>query len=153
LSFGPLRLVGLCSYSLYLIHWPLFSFAHLYLGAELSLPLRLLLVAISFVLALLSWRFIETPLRAANLPNARTFGLAAATICGLFFLGTAYSVSEGFPFRVSEKVLIAQQIPETCSYYCKRVAMPEVKHGTAYEIGDHHEGPYDFVLWGDSHAF
>ena len=60
LSFGPLRLVGRCSYSLYLIHWPLFSFAHLYLGAELSLPLRLLLVAISFVLALLSLRFMET---------------------------------------------------------------------------------------------
>jgi hypothetical protein len=148
-----MRLIGLCSYSLYLIHWPLFSFTHLYLGAELSLALRLLLIAVSFILALLSWRFIETPARAAKLPNGWTFGMAAAAMCVLFAAGTAYSVSEGFPDRVSEKVVLAQPARESCDEYCRSVAVPGIPGRAAYHIGENREGPYDFVLWGDSHAF
>ncbi len=152
LSFGPLRLIGLCSYSLYLIHWPLFSFAHLYLGAELSLPLRLLLVAISFALSVLSWRFIENPFRAATLPNLRTFGIAAAAICGLFLVATAYSVSDGFPFRVSKKVLLAESAGNGASNYCRYVALAEIPGESACKTGEDSKGSYDFVLWGDSHA-
>ena len=62
-GFRPFRFIGLISYSLYLIHWPLLSFAHLYLNDVLDLPQRMVIVALSIVLAYLSWRFHETPFR------------------------------------------------------------------------------------------
>jgi peptidoglycan/LPS O-acetylase OafA/YrhL len=51
--------VGDWSYSLYLVHWPLFSLAHsAYLG-EIPAPVRATLVVLSLVLAWLQYEFVE----------------------------------------------------------------------------------------------
>lgn len=54
--------IGLISYSLYLIHWPLFVLAHQSLG-PLSGLMRVALIGLSVLLAALSYRFVETPFR------------------------------------------------------------------------------------------
>jgi hypothetical protein len=79
--------------------------------------------------------------------------MAAAAMCGLFIVGVAYSVSEGLPHRVSQKVVRAQPAREACDEYCRSVAVAGIPGRAAYHIGEDREGPYDFVLWGDSHAF
>jgi peptidoglycan/LPS O-acetylase OafA/YrhL len=90
LSTRPAVWVGDLSYSLYLWHWPLIAFASLLWPG----PTALLVAAVaSIVPAWLSYRYVETPLRAAG-PRSRVtvFGLGAGTAAaaaGLAFaLGT-----------------------------------------------------------------
>jgi peptidoglycan/LPS O-acetylase OafA/YrhL len=69
LEWRPLRYTGQRSYSLYLWHWPIFNITR----PQLDLPLDdgLLLLAIrfglTFLVAELSYRFVETPLRHGKL--------------------------------------------------------------------------------------
>ncbi|MFK7967138.1 MAG: acyltransferase family protein [Burkholderiaceae bacterium] len=63
LGSAPLVSVGLISYSLYLWHQPLFSFARLRSLEALLWPDYLALIGLSFILAYCSWRFVEGPFR------------------------------------------------------------------------------------------
>ncbi len=54
---------GLISYPLYLWHWPLLSFAWIIESNDPSRQMRLAAVALAIVLAWLTYRFIETPVR------------------------------------------------------------------------------------------
>jgi peptidoglycan/LPS O-acetylase OafA/YrhL len=53
--------IGLVSYPLYLWHWPLFSFAHIYFGQDLSCLEKIELILLSGLLAYLTYRFVEKP--------------------------------------------------------------------------------------------
>src|SRR5215211_7372547 len=60
----PLRWVGLRSYGIYLWHWPVFMVTRPQLDVSLNgLPLVALRLATTVVLADLSYRFVETPIR------------------------------------------------------------------------------------------
>jgi peptidoglycan/LPS O-acetylase OafA/YrhL len=77
LSRRPAVWVGDLSYSLYLWHWPLITFASLRWPG----PITPLLAAVASILpAWLSYRYVEAPLRAAR-PRSRTrvFGWGAGT--------------------------------------------------------------------------
>jgi len=66
LSLRPMAFVGLISYSFYLWHWPLIVLQHETGALLLNAPHKLgryVIVALSFVIAVLSWRFIERPFR------------------------------------------------------------------------------------------
>jgi peptidoglycan/LPS O-acetylase OafA/YrhL len=63
LSLRPLIFIGLLSYSAYLWHQPLFAFTRIRFHSSMGVPLYLLLIILTFVLAYLSWRFVETPFR------------------------------------------------------------------------------------------
>ena len=78
LSSPPLRFIGLISYSLYLVHWPLMIFAGSLtrIGAETP-GIKLGLLATAIVLAALSWRFVERPFRRKVGPSARNPTLVA----------------------------------------------------------------------------
>ena len=61
LNWPPLVFVGLLSYSLYLWHWSVLSLSRWTIGLEpRTMPLQALLI---FLLAYLSWRFVERPCR------------------------------------------------------------------------------------------
>jgi peptidoglycan/LPS O-acetylase OafA/YrhL len=62
LELSPLQWLGARSYSLYLWHWPMVWLAAAALG-PLSVWAGLGAVAFSFVPAMLSYRFVETPIR------------------------------------------------------------------------------------------
>ncbi len=63
LSLLPFHFVGLISYSLYLWHWPLIVFNKIYFGEETSPAVVAGVILASFVLATLSWRYVEGPFR------------------------------------------------------------------------------------------
>ena len=67
--------IGLISYSFYLWHQPVFVFGRLIELGELSLGLRIGLVAASLALAYVSWRFVERPFRTG--PRSRRFSRAS----------------------------------------------------------------------------
>ena len=82
LSLRPLVFIGRVSFSLYLWHWPLIVFAQTALFLEQTAAVRMLLVLLSFGLAVLSWRFVETPFRRGTpaRPTRRVLARAAAVI-------------------------------------------------------------------------
>jgi peptidoglycan/LPS O-acetylase OafA/YrhL len=64
LSWRALVFIGLLSYSLYLWHWPVLVISRWTIGIHgWSLPFQ---VSLSLLLAWLSWRFVECPLRYAS---------------------------------------------------------------------------------------
>jgi peptidoglycan/LPS O-acetylase OafA/YrhL len=64
LSSGAFVFVGLISYPLYLWHWPLISFVHMTVADVPSPGIRIAAVLASIGLAWLTYRLIETPVRA-----------------------------------------------------------------------------------------
>jgi peptidoglycan/LPS O-acetylase OafA/YrhL len=75
------RFFGQISYSLYLWHWPLFTFARF---SKSSLVLdsfdKIALFALTVLISYLSWRYVEQPFRGARLAPTRE---AAFRIAGL----------------------------------------------------------------------
>jgi hypothetical protein len=63
LGAAPLRFLGLISFSLYLVHWPLFVLpaANLPVGEELPLNVRLGLIPVAILLGWASYAWIERP--------------------------------------------------------------------------------------------
>ncbi|MDP8952736.1 MAG: acyltransferase [Actinomycetota bacterium] len=67
----PLRWIGLRSYGIYLWHWPVFMVTRPELDVPITgWPLLLLRLAATVVLADLSYRFVETPIRTGALGRA-----------------------------------------------------------------------------------
>jgi len=65
LSRRSMVFIGLISYPLYLWHWPLLSFAHTANWRGFTPAVKLAAVAISFVLATLTYKYIERPIRSS----------------------------------------------------------------------------------------
>ncbi len=63
LSLAPFRYVGDRSYAFYLWHWPVLVIAAEYVGHDLSLVVRLGLLAGAFGLSILSYGLYENPIR------------------------------------------------------------------------------------------
>jgi peptidoglycan/LPS O-acetylase OafA/YrhL len=63
LGSRPLVYAGLISYALYLWHWPLLSFLNILEGGSPPLAIRWAALALSFVLAGLTYRYLELPIR------------------------------------------------------------------------------------------
>ncbi|MBY6120697.1 acyltransferase family protein [Mameliella alba] len=101
LSLAPLVGIGLISYSLYLWHQPVFAFTRILSHTEPPLMLLVALLGPVFVLAWLSWRFVETPFRdRSRVPVPilwRTLGGASVLLLGV---GLATYQFKGFPARM-----------------------------------------------------
>ncbi len=67
MSLRPVQWLGDVSYSVYLWHWPLLIFAPFVLLEPLTTPIKLGLIALTLVLAALSKRFVEDPMRSGPL--------------------------------------------------------------------------------------
>ncbi len=70
-------LAGDRSYSLYLVHWPLFAFANNVVIGPVPLSIRLALLVACFVLAELQYRLVERPLRHLKI-TASTLAILVA---------------------------------------------------------------------------
>lgn len=80
--------IGLISYSLYLWHQPLFAFARIRSRTPPSQELMLALVLASCLLAYLTWRYVEQPVRKKAVAGSRlaVFGGSAVVLsCFLAF--------------------------------------------------------------------
>jgi peptidoglycan/LPS O-acetylase OafA/YrhL len=63
LGWRPMVGVGLISYSCYLWHQPLFALARVYSKDPPGIVTYAILLVLTFVLAYITWRFVETPCR------------------------------------------------------------------------------------------
>lgn len=104
LSIKVLVGVGLVSFSAYLWHQPLFALARIR-GLDIdSATLMLSLSAVSILLALFSWRYVEQPFRkkggavstGSRFSRNQLFGMAAIFSIGFIGLGLKGHFSNGF---------------------------------------------------------
>ncbi|MDM9629014.1 acyltransferase family protein [Rhizobium sp. S152] len=89
--------IGLISFSLYLVHQPIFA---LYRYARITEPSRfemMALIALSFVLASISWKLIEQPFRRVRFRSRTVFASAACGSLALVSVGLVVHVNAGFP--------------------------------------------------------
>lgn len=138
--------IGLISYPLYLWHWPLMSFVRIF-NQDSRATMALCIIA-SFVLAFLTCRYIENPIRFGRRSRWRIAGLAACIgIAGL--LGLALDQSRGVPERRTSTGLTFAQLNGTFApnhvlrEHCVRFTEP-------YECTTGE--PPVAMLWGDSYA-
>jgi peptidoglycan/LPS O-acetylase OafA/YrhL len=156
LSWSPVVYLGLISYSLYLWHWPILSFARYWAVRELTAAETAVLLAASVGLAAVSWRFIEQPFRGRNgvLARQTLFGAACAAVAALCSFGLMAVVSQGWPGRLDQESLrlagaIGDRNPRTAE--CSFLDAAGVARGQACRLGLAGGEP-SFVVWGDSHA-
>lgn len=101
LGWGPLVLVGLASYSIYLWHQPLFAFARAISVIPPSADVMAALTLATLAIGTASWRWIEQPFRDARRWPRRPFltlGIAVTALTGTAAL--AVSITSGVPQRV-----------------------------------------------------
>lgn len=87
LSVRVLVGIGLISYPLYLWHWPVLKYHLIARGELVNAGERLGLVALSFALAWLTWRFVELPVRWRS--GVRVAQALFASLLALGGLGAA----------------------------------------------------------------
>ncbi len=156
LRFAPLVLVGLISYSAYLWHQPLLAFARIRLVGQPSTILLVVLLIATFVLAWLSWRYVERPFRrpkhASTGARLHVFGLAGATLVVLAVMGGALWLSDGAPGRRAPSGLAFGELADI-----EQMLRPNQGLGPACDAGAITLSPSCrtgdaplVVLWGDS---
>ena len=100
LTIKPLVFIGLLSYSMYLWHWPIFSFIK-YVGLELTSDKLIVALTSTVLLSYFSWKFIEKPFRYRFKYNFSKTLLVILLPC-LLIIGALYGVldgKDGFPGR------------------------------------------------------
>ncbi len=153
LSLQPIVGVGLISYSAYLWHLPALAFARHRLLGELSDLLLIILCLSSFVMAYISWRWVEKPFRNKNLVNRQLiFSFSIMGILLFSLIGFSVHKNDGFDSRFNDeerRILEFMNYPRN-SYY---------REGTCFLIpgqnfSDFTEdyGNGDVLIWGDSHG-
>lgn len=155
LALKPLVWIGLISYPLYLWHWPLLSILRI---VESGLPgreWRIATVALSFVLAALTYWLVERPVRYGTKRAWKNAALFLSLLVVGYVGFNAYE-RNGLEFRVKETVrrnamFNAQNspgLPENQDQLCKQRFFPKTD-GFCRLAKD---GNPTIQLIGDSHA-
>lgn len=175
LSRKSLVWVGLLSYPLYLWHWPLLVFTRIELSMAPPIWLRLVLIAVSFALAYLTYRLIETPIRRTPANWKKTVVLTSLL---LIIAGIANFTT---PSSVRYSAQTAEDRVDFENYYLNNISTrslsvfeSEYRHEcNFYQIDKYYAGAMTMVprpsidpscytkrkptdkavlIWGDSHA-
>ncbi len=93
--------IGLISYPLYLWHWPLISFATIIKGKQPLPEMMALVMVLSFVLAYLSYKFVETPIRHNN--KNKNIIILVSVMLIIFISGVAIIKLNGIENRTNAK--------------------------------------------------
>jgi len=172
LSWRPVVFIGLISYSLYLWHWPVVVLRHMgMLAGPGSISLgghsvsshrldMLIEVAVSFLLAVLSWRFVERPFRsgALRLNRRPLFALTGAAVALLLGVAGWTVLAKGFKSRFPDRAL---QVASAVDVESENSA----RNGVCFITTDYHFENYkydtclredkskkNYLLIGDSHS-
>ena len=154
LSLRPLVLVGLISYSLYLWHWPILVFSKYSTFNPIPLDIRVLLLVISVALALLSWKYVETPFRKRIVLKSRSQIFAFAGVTGgmLLIAGLSIYGLHGARFRIPSSAMQYAN-GSTDRAFQNEVSLKQALAGDFIAIGSEDKRrPISLFVWGDSHA-
>lgn len=158
LSLRGMVAIGLISYPLYLWHWPLLTFLHIHESGDPSRASLAAIVLLSFVLAWLTWRFVEKPVRFGQGKHTR---FRLGVVCGLLVVmcgvGLTVQARAGFTSRFPGQIQALAKfkydpaIPYR-SHHCFLVASDPASALQECIDGGKALGKPVVLLWGDSYA-
>lgn len=155
LSLSGMRGIGLLSYSAYLIHQPILGFLAYVDAGPRTLVAKALVFVATFLLAYLSWRYVETPFRMKKMRPVWGRGMLIAAASLIFVVCVGGAMTKGYPDRMSAEVSQILSVQNTFGPNNKRCLLsrkdvPGMDITQACVIG-----PSDVAsvaLWGDSHG-
>ena len=149
--------VGLISYSIYLLHWPLIVFATHYKGAPLTAAETGMLIVATLVGAAAMYRLVETPFRRGSpLATVRPRAVLAVTVAGVAVLSLPAWLTwtqGGWEWRIpDERRMLSSSASRELEQrtYCHRWH-PSLPRDLVTCQNDRN-GSRDIYIWGDSHA-
>ncbi|MCX6239049.1 MAG: acyltransferase family protein [Bacteroidia bacterium] len=157
LSIRLVVYIGLISYSLYLWHWPLIAFSRYFLLRDLTYLEVVELILITFIISVLSLKFIEQPFRGKQpiIQNRKVlFVLSSIVMLSSSLIGVVISVQNGMPYRYPEANAALMRVEQTEAEFFHNFSIIIEKNNNGNIptlIGANGKVP-SFVLWGDSHA-
>jgi peptidoglycan/LPS O-acetylase OafA/YrhL len=154
LSLRAVVFVGVVSYSFYLWHWPVLVLAEYRVGAPLPEAARAVLVAMAFVIAVISWRWVETPLRRRRWCASRRsmFILAGSALACVFVASRVIVGTAGFERRFPPLVAHYQSAAEDRGLMVN-TSTADIRAGRLIPLGAAGgDATPKFLVWGDSHT-
>ncbi len=157
LSWQPFIFIGLISYSLYLWHWPIRVFSQYYAGRELYASEKGMLIALTFLLSYLTWKFVEQPVRKKKvfLMSRQVFKYTIVGGATFLIFGGVIERLKGVPIRLPEPARTYaygawDTNPDTKS--CHYKSANDILQKKLCVLGRNDGKIPDYILWGDSHA-
>jgi len=137
--------IGDWSYSIYLVHWPLFAFAYLSYVGDVPTSVKVLLIAISILVGYIQFKYVEIPFRDGKYKNI--FSSWKVNISAvLIFL--AMPVSSAFSTKVEDKFSHIRRINYGLDKECSTSFDKHNKLKSSCSTGNQP----NIVIWGDSYA-
>lgn len=149
--------IGKISYPLYLWHWPIFTFAYLQHDTQpLSYKVITSLIFLSVLLAHLTYRFIESPIRAHGSTHHVVILLSFSMLI-IFMFGILIKSTDGLPQRFPDQVKDIATFEFNYNDYRRGVCfLNEDQYFRDTPISTcltgNQENRKTVWLWGDSHA-
>lgn len=145
LSVKPVVFIGLISYSLYLWHWPIIVYTKIWnISHPDYLTISLMLLIIMGV-SILSWKFIEGPMRQKRfLAQQKPLLTASLIVMSLMVVFGWGLVREGSQSQTKDPLWKKWNS-------CQKVSQRLRNQQGLCSIGAS-QGEPEFLLWGDSHA-
>ena len=143
--------IGLISYSAYLWHQPIFSFARIRFLEEPSEELMIMLSIMTLSLSYLSWRWIEKPFRSESLNFTKSYIIGSLFLCITIFLffGFIGHKTNGFDNRKA-----ADHLP--LDFYklatLAKVNSDCIDSTSPCKLSDSNDSSNEILLIGDSHS-
>jgi peptidoglycan/LPS O-acetylase OafA/YrhL len=146
---------GLISFPLYLWHWPILSFANIIENGHASTAIRAGAIVLCVLLAWLTYRLLERPVRLSP-NNRRKTVILTMLMVGMGFIGMMTHQKQGLPSRhaieVTQQVLKDTEPPETTRNSdgsCEKLLNLKPIAGSVCLT---HSTEPDVLVVGDSHA-
>ncbi len=160
LAARPVVFIGLISYSLYLWHWPVLVFFKYWQLGPVAPGRSCLLLLASIILAALSWKFVEVPIRQRAWLQKRwqIFSAGGVATAVLLAGGLAAYELNGVPARMPAAAL--QYLAgspaldgNTNRVIPRQLSLRDARNGNFDEFGQVDKKlPVGLLVWGDSHA-
>ncbi|WP_312212328.1 acyltransferase family protein [Pseudescherichia sp.] len=157
LSLKPLVYIGIISYPLYLWHWPVYSSARIIGAGEPSDTVKCWLMAFCFVLAIFTYKCIESPVRF----GAKKPAMLRSLVAGVFSLGLVGIFtfnSDGIPGRaINGSIGEYSSITEPYKFFdfpgeVRNMVCHSVDPDTSVKNGCISTNSDQVFIWGDSYA-
>jgi peptidoglycan/LPS O-acetylase OafA/YrhL len=155
LSTSPMVGIGLISYSLYLWHWPLLSFARYYFDRPLQWDEVASLLALSLVAAIVTYRLVEQPVRRMTAFRPQRV-VATGLLCLAAFAVASYRMERdrGWALNLDPAIRQLDATARSQSTHQQRCfAEGAFASDEACTFGHaRRSGSFDLAMFGDSHA-